>query len=182
MEKIEISFEQLMKIHDNAKLCNCHNEELSKILNMLNKFYQSINFDSNSNDESYSSNDIDVEIELICLFLFFFLFFSFYYKIDFNSSLSRGQILKSPHMKQDHSAKQYIEGGELDFQKLLGKFPGLPWAKYKGEKHLPGHNFTGAQTDLKQRLDENNNVKDGNYPVNRVDAAAMRHDIFYRDQ
>ena len=52
------------------------------------------------------------------------------------------------------------EGGELDFQKLLGKFPSLPWAKYKGEKHLPGHNFTGAQTDLIQRLDDNNNVKD----------------------
>ena len=50
-------------------------------------------------------------------------------------------------------------GGELDFQKLLGKFPSLPWAKYKGEKHLPQHNFTGAQTDLTQRLDENNNVK-----------------------
>ena len=57
----------------------------------------------------------------------------------------------------------------------------MPWAKYKGEKHLPGHNFTGAQTDLIQRLDDNNNVKDNNYPINRVDAAAKRHDIFYRD-
>ena len=93
----------------------------------------------------------------------------------------QGRHAQIPLIKENQSAKQYIEGGELDFQKLLGKFPGLPWAKYKGEKHLPGHNFTGAQTDLKQRLDENNNVKDGNYPLNRVDAAAMRHDIFYRD-
>ena len=83
---------------------------------------------------------------------------------------------KIPLIKENQSV-----GGELDFQKLLGKFPGLPWAKYKGEKHLPGHNFTGAQTDLIQRLDDNNNVKDNNYPINRVDTAAKRHDIFYRD-
>ena len=68
------------------------------------------------------------------------------------------------------------EGSELDFQKLLGKFPGLPWAKYKGEKHLPGHNFTGAQTNLDKRLINNQPVP-GSEPINRVDAAAMRHDI-----
>ena len=37
------------------------------------------------------------------------------------------------------------------------------------------------QTDLTQRLDDNNNVKDNNYPINRVDTAAKRHDIFYRN-
>ena len=58
-----------------------------------------------------------------------------------------GMNFKIPELKENQSVKQYL-GGELDFQKLLGKFPGLPWAKYKGEKHLPGHNFTGAQTDL----------------------------------
>ena len=72
------------------------------------------------------------------------------------------------------------EGGELDFQKLLGKFPGLPWAKYKGKKHLPGHNFTGAQTNLDKRLINNQPVP-GSEPINKVDAASMRHDIAYRD-
>ena len=91
-----------------------------------------------------------------------------------------GNNFKIPQLKENQSVKQYL-GRELDFQKLLGKFPGLPWAKYKGEKHLPGHNFTGAQTNLDKRLDENNNVKDGNYPINRIDQAAMKHDIFYRD-
>ena len=57
-------------------------------------------------------------------------------------------------------------GGELDFQKLLGAFPGLPWAKHKGEKHLPGHNFTGAQTNLDKRLDANDNPLKDSFPIN----------------
>ena len=64
----------------------------------------------------------------------------------------QGINFQIPHMKQDQSAKQYIEGGELDFQKLLGKFPGLPWAKYKGEKHLPGHNFTGSSNRFETKI------------------------------
>ncbi len=101
----------------------------------------------------------------------------------------QGRHARLPPLKENQSVKQYLTklssqqhlGGELDFQKLLGKFPGLPWAKYKGEKHLPGHNFTGAQTNLDKRLDQNNNVIDNNYPINRIDQAAMKHDIFYRD-
>jgi len=34
---------------------------------------------------------------------------------------------------------------------------------------------------LNKRLDENNQVKDGNYPISPTDAAAMTHDIEYRD-
>ena len=57
----------------------------------------------------------------------------------------------------------------------------MPWAKYKGEKHLPGHSFTGAQTNLKERLDANDNPLPHSMPINRVDAAAYRHDLTYRD-
>ncbi|ESO92993.1 hypothetical protein LOTGIDRAFT_162017 [Lottia gigantea] len=33
-----------------------------------------------------------------------------------------------------------------DIKKSLGSLPGFPWAKYPGEKHLPGHNYTGPGT------------------------------------
>ncbi|ESO85535.1 hypothetical protein LOTGIDRAFT_155020 [Lottia gigantea] len=33
-----------------------------------------------------------------------------------------------------------------DIQKSLSSLPGFPWAKYPGEKHLPGHNYTGPDT------------------------------------
>ena len=48
-----------------------------------------------------------------------------------------GTNIKIPKIKENQSIKQFM-GEELDFQKRLDKFPGLPWAKYKGEKHLPG--------------------------------------------
>ncbi|ESP02085.1 hypothetical protein LOTGIDRAFT_157235 [Lottia gigantea] len=35
-----------------------------------------------------------------------------------------------------------------DIQKSLGSLPGFPWAKYPGEKHLPGHNYTGPGTSI----------------------------------
>ncbi|ESP00788.1 hypothetical protein LOTGIDRAFT_173056 [Lottia gigantea] len=40
-----------------------------------------------------------------------------------------------------HPPKTYFGSG--DIQKSLGSLPGFPWAKYPGEKHLPGHNYTG---------------------------------------
>ncbi|ESO82645.1 hypothetical protein LOTGIDRAFT_155659 [Lottia gigantea] len=40
-----------------------------------------------------------------------------------------------------HAPKTYFGSG--DIQKSLGSLPGFPWAKYPGEKHLPGHNYTG---------------------------------------
>ncbi|ESO91903.1 hypothetical protein LOTGIDRAFT_163263 [Lottia gigantea] len=43
-----------------------------------------------------------------------------------------------------HAPKTYFGSG--DIQKSLGSLPGFPWAKYPGEKHLPGHNFTGPET------------------------------------
>ena len=44
----------------------------------------------------------------------------------------------------------------------------------QGEWHLPGHNFTGPGTRLKERLER------GDEPVNRVDALSLHHDIRYQ--
>ncbi|ESO81916.1 hypothetical protein LOTGIDRAFT_170460 [Lottia gigantea] len=79
-----------------------------------------------------------------------------------------------------HAPKTYFGSG--DIQKSLGSLPGFPWAKYPGEKHLPGHNYTGPGTRLDLRLDENDKPKPGEEPVNRVDAAAFKHDILYRNK
>ncbi|ESO85888.1 hypothetical protein LOTGIDRAFT_167642 [Lottia gigantea] len=61
-----------------------------------------------------------------------------------------------------------------DIQKSLGSLPGFP--------HLPGHNYTGPGTRLDLRLDQNDRPKPGEEPVNRVDAAALKHDILYRNK
>ena len=39
-----------------------------------------------------------------------------------------------------------------DIQRFSDKLPGLPWAKYPGEKHLFNHSFTGPETRLDLRL------------------------------
>ena len=83
------------------------------------------------------------------------------------------------HMSElDRELQKIKKGG--DIQKGLTNLPGFLWAKYAGEKHLPGHNFTGPGTDLEKRLDENGRPKDDSIPVNRVDWAAYRHDLAYR--
>ncbi len=48
-----------------------------------------------------------------------------------------------------------------DIQNLLSNLPGLPFAKYPGEKHIPGYNYCGPGTRLDIRLDENDNPKPG---------------------
>ena len=48
-----------------------------------------------------------------------------------------------------------------------------------GEKHLPGHSFTGPGTNLGKRLNDDLTPKDFSKPINRVDEAAMWHDIKY---
>ena len=53
---IDESFDQLIDTKDKAMFCECHNEELRKILIELDEFYRSINFDSNSD---ISDNDDD---------------------------------------------------------------------------------------------------------------------------
>ncbi|ESO90513.1 hypothetical protein LOTGIDRAFT_164102 [Lottia gigantea] len=76
-----------------------------------------------------------------------------------------------------------IKQGETEnIQKSLGSLPGFPWAKYLGEKHLRGHNYTGPGTSVDLRLDENDKPKPVEEPVNRVDAATLKHDILYRNK
>jgi hypothetical protein len=70
-------------------------------------------------------------------------------------------------------------GGAIDSQDFLSKLPGVPWAKYPGEKHLPGYSASGPSTNLKIRLDENGNPKPGEEPINRVDAVCYEHDKNY---
>ena len=48
-----------------------------------------------------------------------------------------------------------------------------------GEKHLPGMRYCGPGTRLDLRLDEDGTPKPGCEPVDRVDEAALRHDIAY---
>ena len=55
----------------------------------------------------------------------------------------------------------------------------LPWSKFAGEMHLPGHNFTGPGTKLNKRLNPDGTPKSWSKPVDRVDSAAYRHDLAY---
>jgi hypothetical protein len=55
----------------------------------------------------------------------------------------------------------------------------LPWAKFPGEMHLPGHQFTGPGTRLDIRLNPDGTAKDWSKPVDRVDNAAYYHDLAY---
>jgi len=55
----------------------------------------------------------------------------------------------------------------------------LPWSRFPGEMHLPGHNFTGPGTNLRKRLKSDNSPKPWSKPINRVDRAAYRHDLAY---
>src|SRR5258708_32745023 len=47
------------------------------------------------------------------------------------------------------------------------------------EKHLPGMRYCGPGTRLDLRLDDNGNPLPGCEPVDRVDEAALKHDIAY---
>ena len=45
--------------------------------------------------------------------------------------------------------------------------------------HIPGMNYCGPYTNLKKRLNPDNTPKPNYMPVDRVDEAAYRHDLFY---
>ena len=66
-----------------------------------------------------------------------------------------------------------------DIQRFSDKLPGLPWAKYPGEKHLFYHSFAGPRTRLDLWL--NSDDIPITKPINRVDATAYKHNLFYRD-
>src|SRR5437773_3439005 len=47
------------------------------------------------------------------------------------------------------------------------------------EKHLPGMRYCGPGTRLDLRVDEHGKPFPGNEPVDRVDEAALKHDLAY---
>src|SRR5271156_1151259 len=51
---------------------------------------------------------------------------------------------------------------------------------FPGEKHLPGMRYCGPGTSLNLRVDENGKPFPGNEPVDRVDEAALKHDLAYK--
>ena len=54
----------------------------------------------------------------------------------------------------------------------------VSWINKSGKEfHIPGYNFCGPGTKLRERLDSNDNLVTA--PVNDIDAACMAHDISY---
>ena len=95
---------------------------------------------------------------------------------DCNLKLDKSNKTRHERSKKHISNKR---GGDL--QTMSSKLPDFPWSKYPGEHHLPSYNYAGPGTRLDIRLDENNLPKSGEEPINRVDAAALKHDIAYNN-
>lgn len=94
--------------------------------------------------------------------------------------LKNGRPAQSGVCSVCHKKKMtFTRGGDL--QNTLDKLPGFPWAKYPGEKHLPGHNYCGPGTRLDIRLDENDKPKRGEGPTSRADQACYKHDLAYKN-
>ncbi|ESO95549.1 hypothetical protein LOTGIDRAFT_175167 [Lottia gigantea] len=75
-------------------------------------------------------------------------------------------------------ARKLLE--RVENRKLYRK-KGLPSAKYSNEKHIPRHNYTGPGARLDLRFDSNDNPNQREEPICRIDQAALKHDIIYRD-
>jgi len=100
-------------------------------------------------------------------------------------SLNDRRIFREKCVKCGSKKARFIrgkvqKGGE--FVKSLNAFTGrvkLPWARFSGKMHLPGHNFTGPGTKLDKRLKNDGTPKSWLRPINSVDSAAHRHDLAY---
>ena len=64
--------------------------------------------------------------------------------------------------------KKAVAGGSF-LNTLVNKLP--------LEMHLPGHNFTGPETELHKRLNSDGTPMEWCTPINRVDNAACHHDL-----
>ena len=89
-----------------------------------------------------------------------------------------GRTLNFHILKESQNLKHYFGG---DIQKFSSKLPGFVWAKYSGEKHLPSYNYLGPGTRLDIRLNENNNPKPGEEPINEIDRLAYIHDLAHQN-
>lgn len=76
--------------------------------------------------------------------------------------------------------KGKVQGGDLVsvLNSITRNFK-LPGQRYEGEMHYPNANFMGPGTRLDLRLNPNLTPKQDSVPINRVDEAAYRHDLWY---
>ncbi len=76
-------------------------------------------------------------------------------------------------MEKEDIYEVSIDSTDLDIVDVLNKC--LPF-----EKHLPGMNYCGPGTNLLRKLNEDGvTPRKGYEPVDRVDEAALKHDIKY---
>ena len=102
--------------------------------------------------------------------------------VSYFCEICKKNISKSNKAKHEKTKKHLnnFKGGDL--QTMSTKLPDFPWTKYKGEHHLPKYSYAGPGTRLDIRLDEKDVPKIGEEPINRVDEAAFKHDIAYRNE
>ena len=74
------------------------------------------------------------------------------------------------HMRKNKTQfiKMNATGGSF-LNTLVNKLP--------FEMHLPGHDFTGPETKLYERLNPDGTPKEWSIPINRVDNAVYHHDL-----
>jgi Phospholipase A2-like domain len=76
-------------------------------------------------------------------------------------------------MENNSEMVKVVDETDLDIVDVFNKC--LPF-----EKHIPGMMYCGPGTDLSKKLDEDGvSPKKGFEPVDRVDEAALKHDIKY---
>ena len=97
-----------------------------------------------------------------------------------NRPMLRGVCVVCGTTKTQFAKKTSSNGGDLvSSLNSVTRNIKLPWAKFEGEMHLPGHSFTGPGTRLDLRLNPDGTPKEWSKPVDRVDSAAYRHDLSY---
>ena len=97
-----------------------------------------------------------------------------------NRPMIRGKCVVCGRTKTQFVSTKVQKGGDLvsSLNKATSGIK-LPWAKFPGEMHLAGHNFTGPGTNLDKRLNRDLTPKEWSQPINRVDKAAYQHDLAY---
>ena len=99
------------------------------------------------------------------------------YELEARSQKETSQNFKIPELKESQNLKSCLGG---DTQKFSSKLPGFIWSRYPGEKHFSSYNYLGRGTRLDIRLNENNNPKVGEEPINAIDHLAYIHDLAYQ--
>jgi len=96
-----------------------------------------------------------------------------------NRPMIRGTCAECGRTKTQFISKEMVGGDLVNKLNAVTGNIRLPWGKFKGEMHLPGHSFTGPSTRLDLRLNLDDSPKEWSKPINRVDKAAYSHDLAY---